>query len=105
MAYSGAALGPAGTVDYGPGLVQRLLVAVADARAASGGTLTSSTATRQGRIELLTRSIEAYDRRLVSREAQLRKQYAALEVALGKLQSSGNWLTGQLSSLQANNSG
>ncbi len=104
VAYRGLALGPAGTVDYGPGLAQRLLVAVADARAASGGTLTSSTATRQGRIDLLTRSLEAYDRRLVSREAQLRKQYAALEVALGKLQSSGNWLTGQLSSLQANSS-
>jgi flagellar hook-associated protein 2 len=104
ITYGGAALGPVGTVTYEPGLAQRLVSSVATARKPQGGALTSSTNLRESRMELLTRSIEAYDRRLVTREAQIRAQYAALEVALGKLQSTGTWLSGQLGALMSGSS-
>jgi flagellar hook-associated protein 2 len=104
VTYQGTTLGPVGTVSYDPGLAQRLITAVGDARDPSGGALTSSQTTRQGRIDLLTRSIDAYDRRLVAREAQLRSQYAALEVALGKLQSTGSWLSNQIGSMSSSSS-
>lgn len=104
VTYDGIDLGAVGSVSYEPGLAQRLVAAVAQARVPQGGALTSSTSMRQARIDTLTRSIEAYDRRLVGREAQLRAQYAALEVALGKLQSMGTWLSGQLAGLMSGQS-
>jgi flagellar hook-associated protein 2 len=103
VTYDGTTTGVVGTISYEPGLAQRLVSAVALARDPNGGALTSSAATRQSRIDLLTRSIDAYDRRLTAREAQLRKQYSDLEVALGQLQSTGNWLAGQLNGLSAGN--
>ncbi len=101
VTYDGVDLGAVGSVSYEPGLAQRLVSTVATSRAPQGGALTSSSTMRQARIDTLTRSIEAYDRRLVGREAQLRAQYAALEVALGKLQSMGTWLSGQLAGLMS----
>ena len=41
----------------------------------------------------------------VQRRATLEKTYAALEVALGKLQSQSSWLAGQLASLPQMSSG
>jgi flagellar hook-associated protein 2 len=51
---------------------------------------------------MLTSSIAAYDVRLAKRQETLKAQYAALEVALGKLKDQSNWLAGQLASLSAN---
>ncbi len=43
--------------------------------------------------------IADWDVRLEQRRTSLERQYGALEVALGKLQSQSSWLAGQISSL------
>ena len=100
----GVTVGPAGTLDYQPGLAQRLTQVLADATASSTGYLSSSEKSRQTRIDSLNTTIEAYDRRLIQREAALKKQYAALEVALGKLRNQSNFLASQITSTTANGS-
>ena len=48
-------------------------------------------------------SIANWDLRLAQRRTTLERQYSALEVALGQLQSQSTWLASQLSSLTTNN--
>lgn len=91
-------VGPAGTISYEPGVAQRLATAINSATK-TGGSLDSAESTRQSNIKRLTDSIEAYNIRLDKRQANLRTQYSALEVMLGKMKSQGDWLTGQLNSL------
>lgn len=50
-------------------------------------------------IDVYQSRIEAFEQRLVKRESTLVKQFTAMETALASLQSQGNWLAGQLSSL------
>jgi len=100
----GIALGAVGTISYEPGIAQRLSVAIAAASASNSGALAIAAANRQTRMGQLDTSIASYDRRLVQREATLRKSYAALEVTLGNLKNQSSWLTGQLATLAANNS-
>jgi flagellar hook-associated protein 2 len=69
------------------------------------GTITLAIQGRTQTIDRLEDDIAAWDVRLDQRKANLEKTYAALEVALGKLQSQGNWLAGQLNSLPQMNSG
>jgi flagellar hook-associated protein 2 len=69
------------------------------------GVVTSLVKGRQSSIDGLNDAIDAWDSRLELRRSSLEKQYAALEVALGKLQSQGNWLAGQLNSLPQMSSG
>jgi flagellar hook-associated protein 2 len=69
------------------------------------GTITLAIQGRTRTIDRLEDDIAAWDERLDQRKANLEKTYTALEVALGKLQSQGNWLAGQLNSLPQMNSG
>lgn len=69
------------------------------------GSLTSSKAAQQANVDALQRSIDSFENRMTKREAALKKEYAALEVALGNLKNQGNWLSGQLSSLSVNSGG
>ena len=50
-------------------------------------------------IDRLTKSIADWDDRLEIRRTSLQRTYTALETALSKLQSQGNWLAGQIASL------
>lgn len=68
------------------------------------GTLTSQITTWQGEVDDLADRIASWDTRLTDRRAALVKTYAALEVSLQKLQSQSDWLTSQISQLNANNS-
>lgn len=52
----------------------------------------------------LNSQVAAWDVRLDLRETALKKQWSALEVALGKLQSQSSWLSGQLAGLSGNSS-
>lgn len=97
------ATGAVGSVTYEPGLAQRLVSAIKSATD-DDGYLSVATTARQSRIDALTRSIDSYDRRLALRQETLKKQYAALEVALGQMKSQSEWLAGQLNSLYANQS-
>jgi flagellar hook-associated protein 2 len=101
---SGSGTGSIGSFTYEPGLVQRLISAVRDATDDTTGYLASSDHARQTRIDMLTSSIAAYDVRLAKRQETLKAQYAALEVALGKMKDQSNWLAGQLNSLSTYNS-
>lgn len=94
--------GGTGTVTYEPGIAQRLASVVASATDASTGYLTSSKTAKQSSMDALQRSIDAFEQRMTLRQAALKKEYAALEVALGNLRNQSNWLSGQLSSLSAN---
>jgi len=98
----GLNVGPAGTIDYQPGLAQRLTQVLAEATAPVGGYLVSAGTNRQTRIDSLNLTITAYDRRLEQREKLLKAQYSALEVALGRLRSQSSWLSAQLGGANAN---
>ncbi|GIG24062.1 flagellar filament capping protein FliD [Cellulomonas denverensis] len=95
-----------------PAKVQQVITSIAAglekvATAASDetkGTLTSQITTWQGEVDDLADRIASWDTRLTDRRAALVKTYAALEVSLQKLQSQSDWLTSQISQLNANNS-
>jgi flagellar hook-associated protein 2 len=68
--------------------------------AAGGPGLISSTITsKESQISSLKSNIASWDSRLAMKEKQLQRQYTALETALGKAQSQGQWLSGQLANL------
>ena len=96
---------------YGPvgleGIAQRLLTvsdrATKSTVAPDGktypGLLTQAIESRRNEIKRIDDSLAMWDVRLDRREAALRRQFAALEAALGSAQSQGNWLSGQLAQL------
>lgn len=90
--------------DGGTGLAQRL-TAVADAAVGttvgSEGSLVRAVQGVETRSKDLTRQIEAWDVRLEMRRTTLQRQFSGLEVALNKLQSQSQWLSGQLASLSS----
>lgn len=62
----------------------------------------SLTLLAQGRDKLaddLQDRIEAWDTRLETRRATIKRQFTAMEVALGSMQSQSSWLSGQINSL------
>ena len=63
------------------------------------GTLTNAIKGRSTMVDRMQDDIEGWDVRLAQRKSSLERQYGALEVALGKLQSQSSWLAGQISSL------
>lgn len=63
------------------------------------GLITSAITSRENQIASLTSNIESWDARLALKEKTLQRQYTALETALGKSQSQGAWLAGQLANL------
>ena len=50
-------------------------------------------------ISFITESMTNMEQRLTMKEQQLKKQFTAMEVALGKLKNEQSWLNGQLASL------
>ncbi len=74
---------------------------------ASNSTTGSVTLEIQGynsSIKTMNDSIADWDTRLADKQAALQKQYADLEVALGKLQDQSTWLAGQIGSLPSTSS-
>lgn len=65
------------------------------------GTLTQAISGQNTEIKRLNDSIAAWDDRLTLRQANLQRQFTALETALNQMQSQSNWLSGQLSSLKS----
>lgn len=90
-----------GTTD---GWAARVASVAEDASDGIDGTITSAITGRQSTIDRLQDSIDAWDLRLELRQATLTRQYTAMETALSRLTSQGNWLAGQLGSLPSNNS-
>jgi flagellar hook-associated protein 2 len=61
--------------------------------------LTSVITGRNSEIDYLNDQISNWDVRLVTKKEALQKQYADLEVSLGKLKDQSSWLSGQLAGL------
>lgn len=93
--------GTIGSVDYEPGLAARLSSAVTAALDSSNGYLINAQGSRQSRVDLLSRSIDAYDTRLAAREKRIRAEFASLEVSLNNIKQQSNFLSSQLSSLSS----
>lgn len=87
--------GPAGS----EGIAQRLSVVSADATRSATGDLPAAIDSRRNQVRRIDDSIATWDVRLAAKEARLRRQFSALESALGASQQQGNWLAGQIASL------
>jgi flagellar hook-associated protein 2 len=68
------------------------------------GSLTVAIQGRDARVKDLTDQIADWDTRLQTKKAALQKQFADLEVALGKLKDQSSWLSGQIASLPSGSS-
>lgn len=66
---------------------------------AKDGYLAQSKDAADAQIKRITTRVEDFDRRLTTIEARYRKQFTALETALGNSQSQQGWLSGQINSL------
>jgi len=88
-------------VDGTIGIAKRLTAVVDSATSAANGFITSAVQGRERTKKDLETQILSWERRLELRQATLQRQFAGLEVALGKLQSQSSWLSGQLAGLQS----
>ncbi|GIH97972.1 flagellar hook-associated protein 2 [Planobispora siamensis] len=77
------------------GLAERISIAANNSKT----TITKAIKGSESMVTDLNKRIDAWDLRLENREAALRKQFANLEVSLGKLNQQSTWLAGQISSL------
>jgi flagellar hook-associated protein 2 len=92
----------AGTVNVQAGIAQRLTRVAFGAVDPADGTLTNAIASQTKAIQGYNEQIASWDVRLQVRQRSLQRQFANLEVMLGKLQSQSNWLSGQIAGLMAN---
>jgi flagellar hook-associated protein 2 len=88
--------GSLGNVEYVPGLAARITL-LADNAVADGGVLTSSSTTYESRIKSYNDRIDRYEARLVTTEANYRRQWTAVQTLLNTMQNQQSWLTQQFS--------
>jgi flagellar hook-associated protein 2 len=90
-------------IFYGPvgseGIAQRLAALSEAATKSTTGLLTQAIESRRNEIKRIDDNLAIWDVRLDRREAALRRQFAALEAALGSAQTQGNWLASQIAQL------
>jgi flagellar hook-associated protein 2 len=91
-----------GAFNYTPGVAQRLGIVGNDAVDVVSGTLTSAINGHKSEITDLQTQIDAWDRRLALREAQIKKQFADMETALSSMKQQSSWLASQVNTLSAN---
>jgi flagellar hook-associated protein 2 len=89
----------AGTASTEDGLATKLAALGTQAAAPGTGLVALALKANEDRSTGYSRDIDAWDVRLAARETSLRRQYAAMEQALGTLRDQSNWLAGQISSL------
>jgi flagellar hook-associated protein 2 len=87
------------------GVAVRLAAVAKGATDATTGSLTLAVQGRNALIKDLNTSISDWDDRLAVRQAALKAQFSAMEVALSALQSQSSWLAGQIASLPTNSTG
>jgi flagellar hook-associated protein 2 len=91
-----------GNFTYVPGVAQRVAMLGNDSVDVVSGTLTAAINGHKSEITDLQKQIEAWDTRLATREAQLKKQFTAMETALSQMKQQSSWLAGQVNTLNAN---
>ncbi|MGA8210472.1 MAG: flagellar filament capping protein FliD [Nocardioidaceae bacterium] len=84
-----------------PGFAARLKAVATAASDANSGSLTTSITSRQSRVTTMQDRIADWDVRLATKQSALNRQYAALEVSLGKLNNQSSWLSGQINALSS----
>jgi flagellar hook-associated protein 2 len=94
-----------GELTYRQGFAAKLAAIAERASDSTVGTVTASIKGRTSSIDSLEDAIAGWDVRLTKRRESLERQYAALEVALGKLQNQSSWLAGQIAGLPTMSSG
>lgn len=94
-----------GNFTYVQGIAAKLEAIAQRASNPFDGSITSEIKGDNSEIDSMNNSISDWDVRLQAKQDQLQQQYSALEVALGKLQSQGTWLAGQIASLPSTGSG
>ncbi len=99
------ATGAVGTVNYEPGVAQRLTSAATAASNGSSGYLIDAQAGRQSKVDMLTKSMDAYNVRLTAREARLRREFAHLETTLNTLKSQSTALNASLGTVSSISTG
>lgn len=85
-----------GTVDdvmYEPGIAARLTI-LGRVMTDSNGQLTTSAASYEKKIESYTDQIERYEDRMTVREANLKRQWTAMQSLLSSLENQSDWLAG-----------
>ncbi|HET9772849.1 MAG TPA: flagellar filament capping protein FliD, partial [Acidimicrobiia bacterium] len=82
--------GALGTFTYVPGVAARLDAAASDAINFGTGAITTAISGRQQRITEIDGRIADWDVRLAARERTMRRQFAAMETALGNLRNQSN---------------
>lgn len=88
-----------GSVTYTQGFAARLEALAQRASDANDGTVGSAITGRKSSISRMNDDIAGWDNRLDLRRTALERQFASLEVALGRMQNQGSWLAGQLAGL------
>jgi flagellar hook-associated protein 2 len=83
----------------GDGIAERLRLVAVRAVDLTRGQVTKTIKSREEQIKNLDAQIAAWDTRLELREAALKRQFSNLEVALGRLQDQGNWLSSQVAGM------
>ena len=69
----------------------------------SGGSVARARSSIDSQIDIYRSRIDAFERRLESREVTLRRQFVAMEMAMDRFNSQGQWLQGQLGQLDGIN--
>lgn len=91
--------GNADDVAAVPGAAARLLDLSKQVTDKATGSLTLLAQGRDNLADDLQDRIDSWDNRLEKRRETLQRQFTAMEVALGSMQSQSSWLAGQISSL------
>lgn len=101
---TGGVSGALGAVDYQPGIAARIAELATASVDEDTGMLTSVADAAERRVTELGDRITRLEDRLVVREANLWRQWSALQTLLGGLEAQSNWITGQLATLPTNSS-
>lgn len=94
----GGSTGPRGTIEFSRGIADRLDVLL-NGLLGSDSVIDARTESLNGGIDDIGDDREALDRRLEALETRLRSQFTELDVLLGELQNTSNFLAQQLPTL------
>jgi flagellar hook-associated protein 2 len=95
---------PSGVAATMTSMSQQLADVSKNASDPTTGSITARISNEQDSIRDYTKQIADFEDRMTLRQQTLQTQYAALETALGTLQSQSQWLAGQLASLPSTSS-
>ena len=87
-------------VDFWQGIGGVMDAALARAEG-SGGIISRARASLDSQMGMFQSRIEQFEQRLQSREVTLRRQFVALESAIGQFNAQSQWLDGQINQLNA----